>query len=282
MPTTRRWALPLAALVLAGCASDGSTAPATSTTAAVTTTTVRAPSPDDPLRVVLAGDSVMAGLVPPLQAAFEETGAAEGRFVLTPSILRDPAVRFTWERQLEEFEPEVVVVLMGTWEAMIVEGAAAGAAAPGSDEWVAGYRAELLEPWVDLLTAGGADVVWVGMPPVAEGEVAALLPALNAAFAGLADERDDLVYVPPGALTAPGGGPLGTADGAAGGAPLRQVDGLHLCPAGAARLAADVLDVLAERHDLPLGGAWTHEAAWSAAEISPGTPTYPPAACPAP
>lgn len=274
------------AMLGAGCVSPepGADTGATGSTAVAVATTQRVPSPEDPLRVVFAGDSVMAGLVPPLEAAFEERGAAVGRFVLTPSILRDPAVRFTWERQIEAFDPEVVVVLMGTWEAMIVEGSEGSEGSlgtPGSPEWLAAYRDELLVPWVDLLAAGGASIIWVGMPPVVEGAVAARIPALNAAFEALAAERDDLAYVDPGVLAGPDGGlaEVRTIDGVE--TRLRQVDGLHLCPGGAALLAEPVLALLEADHAIAFGDRW-RTGDWPADEISPGTPTYPAVDCPAP
>ncbi len=255
--------------------------PTTASEAPAPTEGRRTPSEAEPLRIVLAGDSVMAGLVPPLLAAFEESGTATGRFVLTPSILRDPAVRFTWERQIEAFDPEVVVVLMGTWEAMIVEGAQDPGAPAGREAWAARYRDELLGPWVDLLSSGGAAVLWVGMPPVVDGAVARRIPALNAAFAALAAQRDDLTYIDPAPLAGPDGALLEVAEVDGAVRRLRQVDGLHLCPAGALLLAEPVLAVLDQGHGVSFGARW-REGGWHDDETSPGTPTYPAASCPAP
>jgi hypothetical protein len=215
-----------------------------------------------------------------LLAAFDEQGAAEGRFVLTPSILRDPAVRFTWRRQVEEFAPEVVIVLMGTWEAMIMEGEdLPGAEEPGSLAWVAHYKNEVLEPWVDLLTADGARVIWVGMPPISEGMSATRITELNAIVERLAGTRDDLTYVAPGSLTGTGGDPIEALEINGVQQRIRQVDGLHLCPAGAELLASEVLDVLHIVAAFPLGEGW-RDMPWEDHEMSPGTRTYSAAACP--
>lgn len=242
--------------------------------------TARALSPEDPLRVVFAGDSVMAGLVPPLEAAFAETSAATGRFVLTPSILRDPAVLFTWERQLEEFDPEVVIVLMGTWEAMIIEGEAGIEDVDATEtSWGDAYREQVLAPWVELLAEGGAQVIWVGMPPVNPGAPALRILQLNLAVADLARERDYLTYVDPAPLTGEVGTVLETMviDGRE--VRIRQVDGLHLCPAGAALLAEPVLAELAMLFGLPMATRW-RDGSWDQHEMSPGAPTYPEHACP--
>lgn len=242
----------------------------------------RVPSADDPLRVVFAGDSVMAGLVPPLEAAFAETSAAEGRFVLTPSIVRDPAVFFTWERHLEEFDPEVVIVLMGTWEAMIIEGEAGIEDLDTTEpSWGDVYRVEVLAPWVELLAEGGAHVIWVGMPAVNPGAPAVRILQLNLAVADLARQREYLTYVDPAPLA--GEVATGTVhetmiiDGRE--VRVRQVDGLHLCPAGAALLAEPVLAELAKLVGLPAATHW-RTGSWDQHEMSPGAPTYPEHACP--
>src|SRR5690242_14993423 len=61
--------------------STTTTPPPPPTTAAPTTTTTepgpRRPTVADPLRVVLAGDSVMAGLAPAVKAAVEADGTSE-------------------------------------------------------------------------------------------------------------------------------------------------------------------------------------------------------------
>jgi hypothetical protein len=272
----------LAALGACTPAEQGATPAPTDGTAATTTTLRPPPSPEHPLRVSLAGDSVMAGLVPPMLAAFDASGAAEGRFLLTPSILRDPAVRFSWRQQVEEFGPEIVVVLMGTWEAMIMQGQELpGVAAPGTPEWAATYRSEILEPWIDVLTNEGVDVVWVGMPPlVADNATAAHIASLNQLVEAIAAERDDLVYVAPRALVDAEGRALETVELRGEAQRLRQIDGLHLCPAGAELLAVEVLAALEAATGLPQVETWRGDHAWEQIEASPGTPTYTADGCP--
>lgn len=245
----------------------------------VTTTTVDPdrPSPERPLRVVLAGDSVMAGLTPPITAALESEGAAEVRFLLTPSILRDATVRFTWQRELERFNPDVIIMFVGTWELGQVTESQGQTVAPGESGWREAYDREVLDPWIEFITANGAEVIWIGTPAVDNEEVNRSFVLLNEAFEDAADRWDQVTYVD-------GGRVLGhPEDGYAGGElrlfgstlRARQIDGLHLCADGAAVLAIDVLQVLVEQFDVPVADGWD-DGAWRT------DPSFPSQNCPAP
>jgi hypothetical protein len=218
----------------------------------------RRPTPDEPLRVALAGDSVMAGLAPAVEAALESGGAADVRFVLTPSILRDPTIRFTWERQLEEFDPEVVVMFVGTWESRLVEDES-GRAVPMSDPaWRSQYETQVLDPWVELITSGGARVLWIGSPVVANPEANLLFAGLNTVFEALPRRFPGVRYLDSSTVlhgATEGYSPviLGS-DGIL--VRARQVDGLHLCPDGAVLLGREVVAVLVEEWQVPVGSGW--------------------------
>lgn len=259
------------------------TTPAPSTTAATTTTAPPPTAPPttrrtEPLRVVLAGDSVMAGLAPPVEAALEAGGEADVRFVLTPTILRDPTVRFTWSRQLEEFDPDLVVMFVGTWESGLVEGSNPGLV-PGDAAWRAGYERDVLDPWMQLITSRGADVLWIANPVVRNDDANRVFANLNAAF-------DDLPTRWPQVHVLDAGPPLNGPDPAyhdvrtlpdGRTVRTRQTDGLHLCPEGAALLGAAVVDEVAGRYGLDVDPAWVTATGWRA---SPAV--YPAASCPSP
>lgn len=269
---------------------DGTDGPSATTDAPL-----RRPTASDPLRVILAGDSVMAGLAPALDAAFGSSGAIESRFILTPSVIRDPAARFTWERQVTEFSPEVVVMLLGTWEAMIIEGEQRGEGSATSttsssgavvvdpadtERWIARYKEDLLVPWVDMMTDDGAQLVWVGMPAIAPGAASSRIEAMNEAISELAAQRDDLVFVDPSVVEGPDGEMREVLEMDGRPRRVRQVDGLHLCPAGAELLAGEVLGVLDSLFVIPFGEGW-RDPTWYDNQLSSGALTYPPEACPA-
>jgi hypothetical protein len=262
--------------------APATTAPASSTTpttGAPTTTTTepgpRRPTTTDPLRIVLAGDSVMAGLAPALKAAVEADGTSEVRFVLTPSILRDPTVRFTWNQQLEEFNPEVVVMFVGTWESEVLR---TGSGPASTDPtWRTEYETNVLDPWLQLITSRGASVIWIGNPAVGNDDANRAFSALNQAYADLPARWPGVTYL--SAQEALNGTGLGFSDvvvlpdGTA--MRTRQIDGLHLCPDGAVLLARAIVDELVSIWKASAPPGW-EGGEWRGADV------YPPESCPDP
>lgn len=253
-------------------------APTTTTTEATTTTTEagpRRPDREHPLRIMMAGDSVMAGLVPPVKAALEADGTSVVRFSLTPSILRDPTVRFNWNQQLSEFDPEVIVMFVGTWESGVVQNLNGQSVdRPG---WRATYEQTVLDPWIQLITSRGASVIWVGNPVVGNADANHAFVALNAAFRDLPARWPDVTYLD--SDPALNGGAVGfnpvvvLADGTR--IRTRQTDGLHLCPGGAALLGRALTEQIATGFKASVAKDWA-SGSWTA------DPVYPPASCPAP
>jgi hypothetical protein len=231
----------------------------------------------------------MAGLVPPVRAAFGDAvpaavaaarpgssappaapaGRASVRFLLTPTILRDPTVRFFWDRQLAEFRPDVIVLFLGIWEAGEI---ARSGGSLADAEWRGRYERDVIDPWVRLLTAGGARLVWIGNPVVGTPEATVALAQLDEVVRGLPARWPLVRPVAAGpALNGPGdayqdvlvddGVPVRT----------RQLDGLHLCAGGAARLTDLVLAAL-DPWPAPVAG-W-RQGPWRA------DPAYPADGCP--
>jgi hypothetical protein len=241
-------------------ADDG---PLTSTTAepVVTTTTepeVTHPSADDPLRVVLAGDSVMAGLVPALESALEGGGETEVRFVLTPAILREPGVRYSWQKELEQFNPELIVMFVGIWELGQIRDRTGETVDPTEQGWRQAYDNEVLDPWLEFITQAGAQVVWIGTPAIDNDDTNVSFSLLNDAWRTAADRWGPVTYVDAGAtLGRPEDGFFSfLRDDSGRRVRARQVDGLHLCPAGAEALAGDVLTVISELAGVPVAEGW--------------------------
>lgn len=252
---------PTTAPTLSTSTVDGSpTIRVTPSTTAVPTTTVpagpRRPTRANPLRVVMAGDSVMAGLTPPVKDALEADGTTTVRFILTPSILRDPAVRFTWTTQLEQFNPEVVVMFVGTWESGVVKGATG--LAPTDPRWRAKYESDVLDPWIQLITSRGATVLWIGNPTVRNDDANVLFGALNAAFKDLPARWAQVSYLASDPVLN-GAGPgyhdvLVKPDGTS--VRTRQTDGLHLCAGGAELLGRLVIKHLTTTRKAVAAPAW--------------------------
>ncbi len=294
---TRRWAAALLALPLLATACGGSdgggeaaaaaspsttSVPSASTTAApaATTTTTeplppggRRPTAHDPLRVLLAGDSLMADMSLAVSSTLQDGGNAVVRLVASPSVPRLEVYRSLWREQLDGFDPDVIVVLVGVWEGMAED--ALSTAPLGSPEWERAYVDQTLHPYLRLLTSEGARVVWVGMPPGHDADRELEYHSINRAVADLAEEARGLTFIPGGRLlAAPGGGWADILPGPNGRPQrVRRLDTTHLCAAGAERLARPVLRWIRHEYDVPLAPDWPHrDWRW----------VFPPEECPAP
>ena len=242
---------------------------------APTTTTSEPPMAVE--RVTLAGDSVMAGLEPALSAALG-AGEVESDFILTPSVLRDATVRFTWGQRLEEFGPDVIVMLVGTWEAgAAVSGVGQSAGGLEDPAWGESYVTDVLEPWAELLTADGAQVVWVGAPVTADEGNNFVFAILNAAYRDLAERNDSVHYIESSTILSDDDGQYTHASTLPSGEYVRtrQTDGLHLCAQGAIDLAGAVLDEIGVFGELSVPPGW-QDGDWRQDQA------YPPEYCPAP
>ena len=247
------------------------------TTIATTTTEAgpRRPDRDHPLRVVMAGDSVMAGLAPPIKAALEADGTTVVRFLLTPSLLRDPTVRFTWNQQLADFNPQVIVMFVGTWESGAIAGT--GGLTVDSPGWKSSYEQNVLDPWIQFITSRGASVLWLGNPIVNGDAANHLFDRLNSAFRDLPSRWPSVSYLETNPAlngVAPGYHDILTmANGTL--VRTRQLDGLHLCAGGAALLGTVVSGFIANGFKATVRPDW-ESGAWRAELV------YPPASCPNP
>jgi len=275
----------LLAALAAGCADDGgrtAEASATTTTPAttvpVTTTSTppggRQPTVADPLRVTFAGDSVMAEFAPAMIEALEGEGEVAGRFVLSPSIARDGVDNLIWQQELADHDPELIVVLVGFWEDQTV-----GETASTEPGWASRYQAEVVDPFLGLVTAEGARVLWIGMAAVDDPVVTERFTRLNSVYAAVAEARDDVEYLSAGDyLSGPEGGYAEIVTSPTSGLPirLRRIDGLHLCPEGVAALGEPVLESIAEQWNVTGAFGW-QQGDWRRPPL-----LHAPEECPAP
>jgi hypothetical protein len=212
----------------------------------------------EPPRVLIAGDSVLEEAAGPLAFAIAATGQARAEFSLGPDLPRDEPDWALWRSALERSDPDLIVVSVGHWEYLSVLGdfAEGELLEPGS------YLAEVLDPFVDLITATGARVLWVGPAVIADPDEAEFVDGLEEDFRALAERRPEVDFVDADTWVAPDG----FAETLAGpdGQPVRvrRADGIHLCPAGQVLLAEGLLEEVAARLDLTPDPAWAE--AWIA------------------
>ena len=143
-----------------------------------TTTTlppVRVPTPTDPLRVVVAGDSTAKSLGNSLIQAATDTPeieiANEGK--VSTGLARSDY--FNWGARMQEIvgtdDPEVTVFMVGANDGQsILDGDGTIVAQFGSPQWEQAYR-QRVAGIMDLNHGGARRVVWVGEPNVGTGNV---------------------------------------------------------------------------------------------------------------
>ncbi len=224
--------------------------PATTSTTAVAsaTTTTDAPvdftllaalAPIAPVTadtVLLLGDSGMLSLGPPLTAALEASGtskviqgAALG-FGLTPPF----PWRDAWTQSIAENQPDLVIMMMGGWDANFVE-----------EQGKAAYLA-VVDEAVAILSQGRAHILWLPMMPGMGKDtsgVDAVYAELPARYPGVVRNPlvADVLRGPTGDypkyLFSPDGSTL----------VLRGGDGWHLCQDGGALLTESIMTAAARR-----------------------------------
>jgi hypothetical protein len=196
----------------------------------VPTPAAAAAAPAFPHTVMIVGDSGMYDAVPALVAGFNADGAtAVSTAFPGVGLTKPPTVRDSWSETLAQYDPDLVVVMLGRWDRAFI--AANGDAA---------YRA-VVDDTVHRLTSRGARIMWLSEFPGGDDPVV----DLDRFFAPLPAEYGTLVdYVDVS-------GPLALA-----GPSVRKPDGWHLCPAGAIVVARTVLDELGDSDTSWATGAW--------------------------
>jgi hypothetical protein len=231
----------------------------------------RTPSPADPLRVLVVGDSLSVELSLPVEYALESGGAATVDRASVPSLPRDPGYTTLWHDALATYRPELVIVLIGYWEVQVLRAQYHDQLPPQAD-----YVREHLAPFAHDAADAGASILWVGPPQVRDVTQAPFFTELSQRFAAFAAEAPTVSYVdgnPP--VAAPDGSFQEIAAGPNGAQRVRWADGLHLCPDGAERVAVPVLDEIQARWHVPVGADW-QDGPWRTGVFS-GQESCPPA-----
>src|SRR5262245_33665024 len=206
--------------------------------ATLVATTLSACGDDGPQRVLLAGDSVLSQTGPALsrdlRSADVRNEAVSGSGLLSPWYVDWPV---ELRRLLDRFDPDVVVFLfVGNYRVNtddVFETADGHRIEDRRDPAFArAWRAQA-QRMTDLAEDAGADVVWVLPPPMQDDVDQAVVEALRDDYEQVVDDSGASAVDANEVLADANGAFLG----ADGGTPLRSVDGVHLAPAGARRLA---------------------------------------------
>ena len=210
-------------------------------------------SVEEPLRVLLAGDSMMRELGTAMQE-LAPTDLTNIRLDYRISSGLSRPDYFDWPSKLaqllDSYEPEAVVVLFGTNDHQDVE-VNGRVLAVDSPEWLTEYhrRVGLV---MDLLHRPGLTLTWVALPAMRSAGFSTAMARLSEVYRVEAASRPWVSLVNSGAAIDAADGSYAAALPAAGSEPvvMRQDDGVHFSKAGAQRAGLVVWGNVAQRWDL--------------------------------
>jgi hypothetical protein len=227
--------------------ADGTT---TSVPPEVVRPTLRAPTSEEPLRVLIAGDSIVrdagdaflqvAGDTPLLETTLHyenATGLTRPDFYDWPAALADDAATH---------RPEVVLVLFGGNDSQgIIAPDGSTHPDPGSAGWRAEY-ARRVAGVMDILRADDRLVWWIGLPPMRDDGFDRRARMMNEIYREAASTRPWVTYLDTTETFGDANGRYIERSVDEGGQPvdLRQDDGVHLSQPGATRLARILLGLI--------------------------------------
>ena len=267
LPFDRRWARP-AGLVLLSLATlavmvwaftnDSGTpdaAPARQPAEATTTTAlpVRIPTEAEPLRVLVAGDSLVGWIAPALEQevadrpveVIDDWKGSSG--LVRPDFFDWPA---RIEQDMDEHDPDVVILGFGgnDTQGLTTDD---GVLALGTPEWKVEYQRRVAEV-LDLIEKPGRTVYWVGLPLTRSEAIESLRPVMSSAIGAEIESRPWAHFVDTRDALAPDGtftSQLPDDDGQL--VTTMAPDDIHPSLEGGVRIVRVLLPDLADERRLP-------------------------------
>jgi uncharacterized protein len=226
------------------------------TTTESTTTTIPRPvfTEDDPLRVFLAGDSLMIEVGHSFDRTAEGLKSLELYRINKVSSGFSTPEAYDWHKQLSEtvaeFDPRVTVMMFGSNDKvpMTIDGVQVQ---PFTDEWKAEYVKRVKEG-IKIVTDSGSIVIWISMPIMESGKFSETARTFNAMYEQICLDDPNAYYIDAYTLFSDENGDY-TAYLPDSNGDLQQVredDGIHFTPAGGDRVVEAVLERLNAAYDL--------------------------------
>jgi hypothetical protein len=207
----------------------------------------RALTPDQPLRLWIAGDSLAGSLGPSLGDLTAATGVAQPVYdSRVSSGLTTPSF-FDWQKQatreVARLQPEAVVFLIGTNDANLD---------PDTPDWKADYRNRVEHILSVLVGSPPRAVYWVGAPIMKDSALSSHVRDVNAIVQDVIAAHPEITYVDSYSLFSDASGSYAPSldDGTGTRIPVRADDGVHFTPEGGDRLGAAVFKLLDARWHL--------------------------------
>jgi uncharacterized protein len=232
--------------------------PLTPTTAPTTTTVPpnTRPTPADPLRVLIIGDSLGIDLGDSLQNSLANTDVVSATLDGKEATGLTRPDYYNWPAELQsdvtKIDPQVVVIMMGANDPQDFPGPPD--VPYGTAQWDTMYRQRVVQ-FMQIATSEGAKVIWVGMPPMQDPGRNAAMQHLNAIDSAAAPTVPGVTFLSSWHLL---GGPQGvytpylTVNGQE--VNVREPDGTHIAPGGGDILAQAVMNQMHTGLGISLGG----------------------------
>ncbi|QXC61218.1 DUF459 domain-containing protein [Aquihabitans sp. G128] len=221
------------------------------TTTTIAPLKVRIPTAADPLRIHIAGDSLMIPVGPAILARFDgdPVTLTEGYKAATglarPDVLNWPAKLRT---DMAANDPDVVVLGFGGNDAQPMEGPD-GPLQSGTPEWGAEYQRRVAQV-LDAVEKEGRTLYWMSLPITTAGNIEKARPYMRKAITTEIAARPWAHYVDTSKILTPNGSFTAYLPDGSGQVKVREDDGVHLTTAGATRAVVPVCDDLAEERKL--------------------------------
>jgi uncharacterized protein len=223
--------------------------PLSTTTTAAVSGSRRAASPGQPLKVWMAGDSLMGtvsesfgALTGSNPAVNVTTDVQIGTGLARPDVYNWPSAV---SGELATVNPDVVVLMFGANDDQDME-IGSHRVVIGTDPWRAEY-ARRVSQLMALAATGRRQVIWVGIPAVKRPRLNQTKDAINAAVRTMAPQYPGVTFIDANPVFDGPGGSYITFINNAGGQPVkvRESDGIHFTLAGANRLTPLILAPIA-------------------------------------
>lgn len=231
------------------------TAPPVQVQASTTTTApppARTPTPADPLRILVAGDSLMGWIGPGIAKALEGQPVKLDEDWKVASGLTRPDYT-NWPARLADgiktYDPEVVVIGFGGNDSQGMS-TDDGVAKQGTPEWRAEYQRRVAQI-LDIVAKEGRTLYWVGLPLTTSSNIERTWPDMEAGIMAEIAARPWAHFVETRTTLTPDGRYTAyLPDGKGGQVKVRESDGVHPTPAGAEREVAPIVDALRKERKL--------------------------------
>jgi uncharacterized protein len=222
----------------------------------VTLPPLRVPTKDDPLRVLVVGDSFATDIGYGLARAFNTHVVSLTLHGVISSGLSRPDF-YPWPQKLQQdvdkLNPEVVVIMIGgnDFHSVLLPNGQNISFAPGK-AWRSAYIFRVTQ-FLQGAAAGATRVAWVGLPIMGNKGYSKDVERFNSVYSQVAEGFKNVVYIDSWDLFANKQGKYAAYLPDANGdlQPVRTADNIHLTPQGNDRLAAYTITVMKGAWRLP-------------------------------